>query len=97
MHKHHNKNRLRDGLQNARFALLPWWPQAGTWRRVLIGFLAFVFILVTLMFSIAQWYIHTQRNQSEELGVSFIPAYAESLGLDPQETMDALLGLGVKH
>jgi hypothetical protein len=30
-------------------------------------------------------------------GVSFIPAYAESLGVDPQETMDALVGIGVKH
>lgn len=30
-------------------------------------------------------------------GVSFIPAYAESLGLDAPETMDALLGIGVKH
>src|SRR6185369_10552392 len=39
-------------------------------------------------------------NQSKPfvLGVSFIPAYAESLGLDPQETMDALITqAGVRH
>jgi hypothetical protein len=31
------------------------------------------------------------------LGVSFVPDYATSLGLDPQATMDGLLGLGVRH
>jgi hypothetical protein len=32
-----------------------------------------------------------------QLGVSFIPDYAQSLGVDPQQTMDALLGIGVKQ
>lgn len=30
-------------------------------------------------------------------GVSFIPDYASSLGVEPKETMDALLGLNIKH
>ncbi len=58
---------------------------------------AVILVLVAIMFGIAQWYIHSQRNQPYVQGVTFIPAYAESLGVDPQETMDALIGVGVKH
>ncbi len=49
------------------------------------------------MYGIAQWYIHSERVKPLQQGVSFIPDYAQSLGLDPQETMDALTGIGVKH
>lgn len=49
------------------------------------------------MYGIAQWYIHSQASKPLQLGVSFIPDYASSLGVDPQETMDALLNIGVKH
>jgi len=50
------------------------------------------------MYGIARWYISTQADKPLVLGTSFIPAYAESLGLDPQETMDALIkDVGVKH
>lgn len=43
------------------------------------------------MYGIARWYIATESNQPLQLGVSFIPDYAQSLGLNPQQTMDALL------
>lgn len=49
------------------------------------------------MFGIAQWYIWSERSKPLELGVSFIPAYAESLGVEPEETMDSLLGIGVEN
>lgn len=57
----------------------------------------FVILSVGTMYGIAQWYIHTQAGKPLELGVSFIPDYAQSLGVDPQQTMDALLGIGVKQ
>jgi hypothetical protein len=49
------------------------------------------------MYGIAQWYIHSEEGIPLQLGVSFIPDYAQSLGLNPQTTMDALLGIGVKQ
>lgn len=50
------------------------------------------------LYAIARWYIHTSKDKPLALGTSFIPAYAESLGLDPQETMDALIhDIGVRH
>lgn len=49
------------------------------------------------MYGIAQWYIHSEEGIPMQLGVSFIPDYAQSLGLNPEANMDALLGIGVKH
>lgn len=49
------------------------------------------------MYGIAQWYIHSEAGKPMQQGVSFIPDYAQSLGLDPQQTMNALTGIGVKQ
>jgi len=49
------------------------------------------------MFSIGQWYIYTQRNIPLTYGVTFVPDYASSLGLNPQQTMSALIGIGVRQ
>lgn len=50
------------------------------------------------MYGIARWYMASSSDQPRVLGASFIPAYAESLGLNPQETMDALIhDVGIRH
>lgn len=49
------------------------------------------------MYGIAQWYIQTEKSKPLEMGVSFIPDYAQGLGVDPQKTMDALTGIGVRQ
>jgi len=68
------------------------------WWHKLIMILVTIFIFhLILIYCIARWYIHSTANQPLQLGVSFIPDYAQSLGVDPQENMDALLGIGVKH
>jgi beta-galactosidase GanA len=54
-------------------------------------------ILTVFMLSIAMWYKYSEAKKPLKLGVSFIPNYATSLGLDPQQTMDELLGIGIKH
>jgi hypothetical protein len=43
------------------------------------------------MYGVAQWYVHSKHGPTT-LGVSFIPDYASYLGVDPQQTMDALIG-----
>lgn len=67
------------------------------WHKLLVIFLAIIVILIGLMYGIAEWYIHTEDSKPLQMGVSFIPDYAQSLGLDPKQTMDALLGIGVKQ
>jgi len=72
------------------------------WRKnvfskISVILIAIIIVLVLLMYSVAQWYIYSERNTKLQLGVSFIPDYAQSLGLNPEQTMNALLNIGVKQ
>jgi hypothetical protein len=67
------------------------------WHKIVVVLVSLFILLVGTMYGIAQWYIHTQRSQPLELGVTFIPGYAGALGLNPQETMDALIDINVKN
>ncbi len=54
-------------------------------------------VAMSTMYGIAQWYIHSEVSKPLQLGVSFIPDYAASLGVDPKANLDALLNIGVKQ
>ncbi|HSX45653.1 MAG TPA: beta-galactosidase [Candidatus Saccharimonadia bacterium] len=71
--------------------------QKGWWQKLSAVVLALVVLMVVMMYGIAQWYIHSERSIPLQQGVSFIPDYAQSLGVNPQKTMDALIGIGVKQ
>lgn len=72
--------------------------QAGWWQRGVIALVAVIFLGVSFMYSVAQWYFFKHRNTPVQLGATFIPDYAERYGLDPQETMQAMISdLGVKR
>jgi len=71
--------------------------RSSRWHKLLVISGVIVIVLVGMMYGVARWYIHSERSKPLEMGVSFIPDYARSLGLDPQETMDALTGIGVKQ
>jgi hypothetical protein len=66
-------------------------------RKLISVILTIVILIVGVMYGTARWYIHTESSKPLELGVSFIPDYAASLGVDPRQNMDGLLGIGVKH
>ncbi len=66
------------------------------WRRsrfhkFVIGLIFFVALSVAGMYGIARWYMWSQADKPIMLGASFIPAYASGFGLDPKETLDAML------
>lgn len=69
----------------------------GFGQKLFVIILALLVTTIGVMYGISQWYIQSQKDKPLELGTSFIPYYAESLGVDPQETMDELIGIGVKH
>jgi hypothetical protein len=75
---------------------LPTLPKNSALKRLTLGFLALLMIVVAGMYGVGEWYIHSQTNQPMQYGVSFIPDYASFLGVDPQQTMDALVNIGVK-
>lgn len=68
------------------------------WKRAIIGSFSLVLLCTTVMYSVALWYQHSQAGKAYQLGVTFIPSYATYLGVDPQETLNAITtDLGVKH
>lgn len=76
-----------------------WWLQYPRWlRRTITGLVAIALATALGMYSIGEWYIWTNRHQPTVLGTSFIADYATSLGLDPHQTLLALLDdLQVRH
>lgn len=55
-------------------------------------------LFISFMYGMANWYYWKHRNTPVTLGATFIPDYAESYGLDPEQTMDAIINdLGVKR
>jgi hypothetical protein len=80
------------------FRVVRRYAKRGFWQRLVVVLTVLILLCVGSMYGIAQWYIHSNQTKPLVLGTSFIPAYAESLGLDPKETMDALINdLGVRH
>lgn len=74
-----------------------WW-RTNWWHKIVIVLTAAVFLGVSIMYGVAQWYIFSQRGKPIQLGATFISDYAERLGVDPEETLDAVINdLGVKH
>jgi hypothetical protein len=89
-------NRLRPYQDLLTTSLRNYW-RGSRWHRFISVIVIVLAVLVAAMFGIAKWYAWDTRHQPLVYGVSFIPAYAQSLGVDPQETMDALIGIGVKQ
>jgi len=49
-------------------------------------------------YAVALWYQNSQKDKPYRLGVTFIPAYAEYLGVDAKETLSALIDdVGVRQ
>lgn len=66
------------------------------WRRhwahkIIVSIAVFIVLCLGTMYGIARWYIMSQSGKPLTLGVSFVPDYAQSLGVDPQQTLHALL------
>ncbi len=74
------------------------WKQAN-WRQKTASVLAIILLLcLGTMYGIARWYIYQQSSKPLELGATFIPDYAEYLGINPQQTLQAMLSdLKVKN
>jgi hypothetical protein len=79
-----------------RYTVAFW--RKNTWHKALIIVSLMLAVCTGSMYGIARWYIAGERSHPFVLGTSFIPAYAESLGLNAEGTMDALINdVGVRH
>jgi hypothetical protein len=81
----------KSGANSRLSRLWSYFWHSGLWRRIVFIFLAIVVAFTAGSYGIAQWYIQKHKNQPLVLGASFVPDYAESFGLDPQDTLNAML------
>lgn len=79
--------------------LVFFWLPKNRWLRIpIITILLAIGLFITGSYAIAQWYIYGNRNEPIRYGVTFIPEYAESLGVEPKATMQAIIDeLGVRN
>jgi hypothetical protein len=76
---------------------LRYW-RTGWWQKVVTIGVTFIALCLLTMYGIAVWYQHEQKGKPTTLGVTFVADYASSLGLDPHQTLTAILDdLHVKH
>ncbi len=68
------------------------WPQ-----KLVVILIVLIFLIMSTMAGIGEYYISTQANIPLTYGVTFIPDYAQSLGVNPEQTMQALLNIGVRQ
>ena len=68
-----------------------WLKQRRLWQQILLGLLVILMLFMAFMYSIATWYRLEHQNEPLNLGVSFSSSYAQSMGLDPHETLEAIL------
>ena len=69
----------------------------GWWQKIAL-LLPLAFLLLLLVFlGVGRWYVASTSNQPLRLGATFVADYARSLGVDADETLDALItDIGVR-
>jgi len=68
-----------------------WFKNRKMWQRIILVVLALLIAWLATMYSIATWYRLDHQNEPLNLGVSFSSSYASGMGLDPRETLEAML------
>jgi len=67
-----------------------WWKK-NWWHKVIIILFVIVWVCIGTMYAIGEWYINQQSNKPYNLGLSFVPDYATYLGVNPDQTLHAIL------
>lgn len=93
------RSRLLHHLEKLRFEKPRYWfKERRLWQKIGIILVVFMMIWTAGMYGIARWYIASHSNEQLQLGTTFIPSYAEYYGLDPQDTLHALIyDMGMRH
>lgn len=88
--------KLRKSLPKLTRIPINYWQKNKIHKFICVVIITVLLVFIA-MWSIGQWYIYTQRNIPLTYGVTFIPDYAQSLGVNPQKTMNALIRIGVRQ
>ncbi len=75
-----------------------WWWRKGWWAKTVTVLVGLVLISLLSLYGVSRWYVTSNADKPLQLGVTFVPDYARSLGVDANQTMDALINdVGVKR
>jgi hypothetical protein len=85
------KKQSRVGIKKSAGRVWFYLWNRGIFRRIVFVVLAVVFMFGFISWGVGQWYIQKHKNEPIVLGASFIPDYAKSFGLDPMQTLQAML------
>ncbi len=102
MPKQKKKSGRKESNRGLAGIILNWFgfarPKQKVLRGLLYGFIVAVFLIISGMYGIARWYIAKHASEPLVIGATFSPDYAKGFGLDPKQTMDAVIhDLGVKR
>ena len=85
-------NHLR--LEKPRY----WLKERSFFQKFMLLFLSVLIFFVGCMYGIAQWYIASNQSKEFKFGATFIPSYARYFGLEPKDTLQAMIDeLGIRH
>lgn len=68
-----------------------WFKKRRLWQKILLIVVLAVALFIAFMYSLSTWHRLKHRNEPLNLGVSFSSTYAQGMGLDPKETLEAML------
>lgn len=72
--------------------------QKNIWRKILCIFVIVAIVVTAYGYGVSRWYMQKHRGEPLVIGTTFIPSQAESLGLDPKATLEAIFkDLGIKQ
>ena len=96
---HHKKLVKNVGIWQQVFgSFTTWTVRTHFWKRLFLGFVALIILATGTMYGIAQLYIQKNSDKPLIIGATFVPDYARYFGLDPKETLSAMINdLGIKH
>lgn len=93
--KHETTGWKRYAYAPCRFVVSFW--RKNLFRKIVCVVLAAFLVFITGMYGVAEWYIYKHRNEPLTIGATFIPDYARYFGLDPKDTMNAMIkDLGIR-
>lgn len=77
---------------------LPWLPASKIGKRLLMIVIVAAVAAPMGMYGIARWYMSSASDSPQVLGASFVPSYASHLGVEPKDTLQAMLNdLAIRH
>ncbi len=71
-------------------ALVKYWHH-DFWHKITIVIISLLIAGIGVMYGIANWYMWSNRDRPLQVGTTFVANYARYFGLDPKETLSAML------